>query len=79
MTATFESVLSGLASPGLFSWRGRPDRDLVGEATVAGWHALSLDTRQVTSFEQFYDEVATAWALPESFGRNLVSEFGGLL
>ena len=75
MTATFDSVLAGLVSPGLFSWRGRADRDLVGEARAAGWQALALDTRQVTSFEGFYDEVATAWELPEWFGRNLDALF----
>lgn len=75
MTTTYESVLSGFASPGVFSWRGNPDRDLVGEARAAGWQALSLDTRHVTSFDQFYDEVATAWALPEWFGRNLDALF----
>jgi RNAse (barnase) inhibitor barstar len=75
MTATFESVLAGVVSPSLFSWRGRPDRDLAGEARAAGWQALSLDTRSVTSFEEFYDEVATAWALPEWFGRNLDALF----
>ena len=75
MTAKFDSVLSGAVSPGLFTWRGRADRDLVGEAHAAGWQALSLDTRHVTSFEEFYDEVATAWALPEWFGRNLDALF----
>ncbi len=75
MTATFQSVLSGVVSPGLFSWRGRPERDLVGEAQAAGWQALSLDTRHVASFEEFYDEVALAWALPEWFGRNLDALF----
>lgn len=78
MTATFDSVLSGVVSPGLFTWRGRADRDLVGEAQAAGWQALSLDTRRVTSFEGFYDEVATAWALPEWFGRNLDALFDAL-
>ena len=75
MTTTLESVLSGFASPGLFTWRGRPDRDLAEEARAAGWHALRLDTRAVTSFDEFYDEVATAWALPEWFGRNLDALF----
>lgn len=75
MTALFEAVLAGAASPGLFSWRGESGRDLVGEARAAGWQALSLDTRQVTSFDEFYDELATAWALPEWFGRNLDALF----
>lgn len=78
MTATFDSVLSGAVSPGLFTWRGRPDRDLVGEARAAGWQALSLDTRRVSSFDEFYAEVATAWALPEWFGRNLDGLFDAL-
>ena len=75
MTAMFEAVLAGAASPGLFSWRGESDRDLAGEARAAGWHALSLDTRYVTSFDEFYDELASAWALPEWFGRNLDALF----
>lgn len=75
MTATFDSVLSGAVTPGLFAWRGRPDRDLVGEAEAAGWEALGLDTRHVSSFEEFYDEVARAWALPDWFGRNLDALF----
>jgi RNAse (barnase) inhibitor barstar len=70
MTGTFESVLAGIVSPGVFSWRGRTDRDLVEEARSAGWQSLSVDTRGATSFDDFYDEVATAWALPEWFGRN---------
>lgn len=75
MSATFESVLSGFASPGLFTWRGRPDRDLIAEAGASGWRALSLDTRHVTSFDELYDEVASAWALPEGFGRSLDALF----
>jgi RNAse (barnase) inhibitor barstar len=75
MSATFESVLSGGVSPGLFSWRGRTDRDLVDEARAAGWQALSLDTRGVTCFDEFYDELAVAWSLPEWFGRNLDALF----
>ena len=75
MTATLESVLSGNASPGLFSWRGRPDRNLAEEATAAGWQALTLDTRGVASFDEFYEEVATSWVLPPWFGRNLDALF----
>ena len=75
MTATFASVLAGLVSPGVYTWRGRRDRDLAAEATAAGWHALSLDTRGATSFEDFYDEVARSWALPDWFGRNLDALF----
>lgn len=78
MTAMFQAVLSGAVSPGLFSWRGEPDRDLVGEARAAGWQALGLDTRGVTSFDEFYDEVAAAWTLPEWFGRNLDALFDAL-
>jgi RNAse (barnase) inhibitor barstar len=75
MTATFDSVLSGAVSPGVYCWRGRRDRDLVGEATAAGWQAMSLDTRSATSFDDFYDAVAMAWNLPEWFGRNLDALF----
>jgi RNAse (barnase) inhibitor barstar len=78
MTATYDSVLSGVVTPGLFSWRGRRDRDLAAEAESAGWQALGLDTRHVTSFDGFYDEVAAAWGLPDWFGRNLDALFDAL-
>jgi len=75
MTATFASVLAGLVSPGVYTWRGSRDRDLATEATAAGWRALTLDTRGAVSFEDFYDEVAASWALPDWFGRNLDALF----
>ncbi|KRC63433.1 hypothetical protein ASE12_00865 [Aeromicrobium sp. Root236] len=78
MTATFDSVLAGRVSPGVYAWRGRRDRDLVGEATAAGWQALGLDTRGVTSYDEFYDRVAASWSLPEWFGRNLDALFDAL-
>ena len=64
MTATFESLLAGTTSPGLFDWRGDPDRDLVGEAIAAGWSAWPLDTSGVTTVQGFYDEVRSGWGLP---------------
>lgn len=75
MTASYESLLAGLTSPGLFSWRGDLDRDLVAEAETAGWSALSLDTTGIDSVEEFYDEVSAAWSLPSYFGRNLDALF----
>ncbi|MCW2798605.1 MAG: hypothetical protein JWQ70_77 [Aeromicrobium sp.] len=75
MTASYASLLSGMTSPGLFSWRGDSDRDLVGEAEAAGWQALTLDTTAVTSMSEFYDTVAAAWQLPAWFGRNLDALF----
>lgn len=75
MTASYASLLSGATSPGLFSWRGDPDRDLAAEAEAAGWRALELDTTEVESVEAFYDEVTTAWELPSYFGRNLDALF----
>jgi RNAse (barnase) inhibitor barstar len=75
MTASYASLLSGMTSPGLFSWRGASDRDLVGEAEAAGWQALTLDTTAVTSMSEFYDTVAAAWQLPAWFGRNLDALF----
>jgi RNAse (barnase) inhibitor barstar len=75
MTASFASLLDGSTSTDLFSWRGDPDRDLVGEAESAGWRALHLDTTDVHSVEGFYDEVTTAWGLPSWFGRNLDALF----
>ncbi|MCW2801058.1 MAG: hypothetical protein JWQ70_2530 [Aeromicrobium sp.] len=75
MTASYASLLSGMTSPGLFSWRGASDRDLVGEAEAAGWQALTLDTTAVTSMSEFYDTVAAAWQLAAWFGRNLDALF----
>ena len=78
MTATYDSLLAGTTSPGLFSWRGAPERDLAEEALAAGRQTLILDTREVTSVQGFYDEVATAWGLPGWFGRNLDALFDSL-
>lgn len=75
MTASYTSVLEGVTSPGLFSWRGDPDRDLLGEAEAAGWGTLHLDSTDVHSVEAFYDEVTAAWGLPSWFGRNLDALF----
>lgn len=75
MTASYASLLAGSTSPGLFSWRGDPDRDLVGEAMAAGWRTLRLDTTSVDSVAAFYDEVAASWGLPSWFGRNLDALF----
>lgn len=75
MTASYASLLEGTTSAGLFSWRGDPDRDLVGEAEAAGWRALRLDTTSVDSVPAFYDEVTRAWGLPTWFGRNLDALF----
>jgi RNAse (barnase) inhibitor barstar len=75
MTASYASLLNGTTSPGLFSWRGDPDSDLVGQAEAAGWRGLSLDTTAVTTLPGFYDEVAAQWRLPTWFGRNLDALF----
>lgn len=75
MTASYASLLSGTTSPGLFSWRGDPDQDLVGQAEAAGWHVLELDTTDVASAAEFYDVVAAMWQLPTWFGRNLDALF----
>jgi RNAse (barnase) inhibitor barstar len=75
MTASYASLLSGTTSSGLFSWRGDPNHDLVGQAEAAGWHALELDTTAVTSVAEFYDVVAATWQLPTWFGRNLDALF----
>ena len=78
MTASYASLLSGTTSPGLFSWRGDPAHDLIGQAEAAGWRALDLDTTAVASMSEFYDEVAMAWELPAWFGRNLDALFDAL-
>ncbi|WP_456698093.1 barstar family protein [Aeromicrobium sp. P5_D10] len=75
MTASYASVLNGTASAGLFSWRGRPNRDLAGEAFAAGWQVLPVDTRDVESIEDFYSRLVAAWGLPEWFGCNLDALF----
>lgn len=75
MTASFASLLSGTTSTGVFSWRGDPERDLVGQAQGAGWRVLELDTTKVASIQEFYDRVATSWHLPTWFGRNLDALF----
>ncbi|MGA8987737.1 barstar family protein [Aeromicrobium sp.] len=78
MSATYDSLLSGSTSPGLFSWRGRPDRDLAEAASAAGWLALSLDTTTVVSVDEFWDEIVATWSLPDWFGRNLDALFDTL-
>jgi RNAse (barnase) inhibitor barstar len=78
MTASYVSLLHRTTSPGLFSWRGDPGRDLVGEAEAAGWRTLSLDSTGVSSVSQFYDELAASWELPTWFGRNLDALFDAL-
>lgn len=75
MTASYVSLLEGTTTPGLFSWRGDPDRDLAVDAESAGWRALRLDTTGVESVADFYDEVTRAWELPTWFGRNLDALF----
>ena len=75
MTATYASLLEGTTSPGLFSWRGDPDHDLATEAESAGWRALRLDTTDVRSVDEFYDQVSSQWELPSWFGRNLDALF----
>ena len=64
MTATFDSLLAGSTSPGLFDWRGDAGRDLEAEAIAAGWSAWPLDTSGVSTAEGFFDEVRAAWGLP---------------
>jgi RNAse (barnase) inhibitor barstar len=78
VTGTFDALLSGVASPGLFEWRGDLDRDLVAEAIATGWAAWPLDTSAVTSRQDFYDEVRSAWGLPPWFGDNLDALFDAL-
>ncbi|MEJ7633376.1 barstar family protein [Aeromicrobium sp.] len=78
MTASYDSLLAGSTSSGLFSWRGAPERDLVEEALSVGWQALTLDTRLVRTVEDFYEELATSWGLPGWFGRDLDALFDTL-
>jgi RNAse (barnase) inhibitor barstar len=71
MTATYESLLAGTTSPGIYRWAGGPTRDLTGIAVEAGWEALSLDTSAVADREGFYEELSSGWGLPPWFGNNL--------
>jgi RNAse (barnase) inhibitor barstar len=75
MTATYASLLAGTTAPGLFEWRGDPARDLVVDAVLAGWQALTLDTRGISSVDDFWHAVVKGWDLPEWFGRNLDALF----
>lgn len=78
MTASYASLLNGTTTPGLFSWRGDPERDLIAEAEAAGWRVLRLDTAGIDSMAAFYEEVARSWQLPDWFGRNLDALFDAL-
>lgn len=71
MTDTLRSMLAGDTAPGLFEWRGAPSADVAGEGRTAGWTVRELDTREVQDADQLYEQMMTAWALPEWFGRNL--------
>lgn len=71
MTVAWESVLTSEASPGIFVWRGSPDRDLETEAETAGWGTLRVDTRAAGTMHDVYDALARDWSLPGWFGRNL--------
>ncbi len=71
MTAALTALLLGEIAPGLFAWRGDSSRDIGGEASRSGWIVRDLDTTTVQDAAQLYDQIATAWDLPEWFGRNL--------
>ncbi|MFI5425948.1 barstar family protein [Aeromicrobium sp. UC242_57] len=79
MTTSYEALLAGTVGQGLFSWRGRSDRDLASEAEAAGWQALSIDTRGIGSIPDFYSGIAAAWGLPDWFGCNLDALFDVLV
>ena len=78
MTATFDSLLAGSTSPGLFDWRGATGRDLEAEAIAAGWSAWPLDTSGVTTSQGFFDEVRAAWGLPPWSDDDLDALFSAL-
>lgn len=75
MTATYDSLLAGRTSPGIYRWVGDVARDLATPAVDAGWDALSLDTSDVVDTEGFYEEITTSWGLPPWFGNNLDALF----
>ncbi len=75
MTATYDSLLAGTTSPGIYRWMGDASRDLATRAIESGWEALSLDTSAVATAEAFYEELSAAWGLPPWFGNNLDALF----
>lgn len=75
MTATYDSLLAGTTSPGVYRWRGEASRDLASQAVEAGWEALSLDTSAVVDRDSFYEELSAGWGLPPWFGNNLDALF----
>lgn len=75
MSATYDSLLAGTTTPGIYRWQGDTSRDLASEAVEAGWEALSLDTVSVTTPEGFYEELSAGWGLPPWFGNNLDALF----
>ena len=75
MTATYDSLLAGTTSPGLYRWNGDAARDLASQAIESGWEALSLDTSAVLTRDGFYEELSAGWGLPPWFGNNLDALF----
>ena len=75
MTATYDSLLAGTTSPGLYRWQGDAARDLASQAVESGWEALSLDTSAVHTQDDFYEELSAGWGLPPWFGNNLDALF----
>ncbi len=75
MTATYESLLAGSTSRGIYRWIGGQERDLSGQAVDVGWEALSLDTSAVNDQDGFYEELSISWGLPPWFGNNLDALF----
>jgi RNAse (barnase) inhibitor barstar len=66
------ALLAARKPVGVYHWSS-PMRcgDIQHAAEHAGWHCVVLDTIQATDADGFHDAVAAAFALPESYGRNL--------
>lgn len=79
MSASFDALMAGSCTPGLFSWRGQQARDLAAEATQAGWTVCSIDTTHIESMDDFYIDLANDWGLPPWFGGNLDALFDVLM
>jgi RNAse (barnase) inhibitor barstar len=66
------ALLAGRKPTGVYHWSSpMRSRDIRHCAEHARWHCVVLDTIQATDADGFHDAVASAFGLPEPYGRNL--------